>query len=233
MLIFCSWNLLHEDFLLVQLEIDFSPLETDFANGTCCLLIFILRTCCVVIFVCETRCMLIFLFAKLVNWFISSWNWFRSRNLLHEDFVCRFCCLLIFVREACILVFVFVKLINWSFSSWNLFYSWILLRVDFYSWNLLRADFCSWNLFDFSFRFNLYIDSSPRETGFQELVLCWFLLVKLVVRWFLFVKLFTRWFLSSWNFYIDFSHRETYFVHGICDVLNFIQGSWCALIFFR
>jgi len=48
---FCSsWNL----------YIDFSPHETVFGHGTCCMLVLLHGTCCVLIFVRETCCRLIF-----------------------------------------------------------------------------------------------------------------------------------------------------------------------------
>ena len=52
-----------------KLYIYFSPRKTDFANGTCYVLIF----------VCDTSCVLIFLFVKLVNWFSPRDTYFVIR----------------------------------------------------------------------------------------------------------------------------------------------------------
>ena len=115
---FCSWNLLRADLCSWNfLHNDFSPRETDFACGTCSLLIFWLLepvACCFLFVdfssrwffvVIETCCILIFLLVKLVIFF-SPWNWVCSLNLFCADF-----------------------------CQWN----W--LRADFCSWNLLHIDF--------------------------------------------------------------------------------------------
>ena len=74
----CMWSIpVRETFILI-----FSPRETDFSHGTCCVLIFVL----------ESFCMVIFLFVKLVHWFVSSWNWCCSRNLFPADFYSRDLC---------------------------------------------------------------------------------------------------------------------------------------------
>jgi len=63
---------------------DFSPRKNDFVLGTCYVLIFL--------FVCGTWCMLTFycdtcwFFREIVHWFVSTWNWFCSWDLLRRDF---------------------------------------------------------------------------------------------------------------------------------------------------
>ena len=47
------------------------------------------------------------------------------------------------------------------------------------------------------------------------------------------VKLVVCWFISSWNFYIVFSPRETDFVCGTCCLPIFAPGAFCVMIFVR
>ena len=139
-----------------------------------------------------------------------SWNLFLDHYLFVKLVACSF--------------FLFVKLIHWFFTLWCWFCSWNLLRADFCSWNLLRDDVGSWNL--------LHLDFSGRETCksifllvklifFMELLVCSLWLVKFVTCWFFF----------SWNFYTDFSPRESSFVRGTCCMLIFVRDTCYRLIF--
>ena len=237
-----TMELLHVDlFLFVQfftyhsfspwnLHFDFSPYETDFVHGTCCVLIFVLGICRLLIFVRKTCCILIFLFVKFVDWFFSTWNWFYPWNLLRSEFSPESCCKL---------YFLFVKLVRWFFFlvkqiffSQNLlhaaFCSWILLHVHFSvretctlifvlgaagmcwfcSCNLLRTDYCLWKF--------LHVDFSLPQTWtlifllvklilFMELVVCWNFFVNLVECWFLYSWNLSTDFFSSWNLFCSWN----------------------------
>ena len=140
---------------------------------------------------------------------------FGLRNLFRADFVRETCCMWIFL---------FLKPVNW-FSLRDWFRLWRFLHADFNLWAFLFDAFYSWNL--------LHIGYSLRETCiliFPSYKLILF--VELVAFWFLFVKLVGRWIFHSWNLYIDFSPRETDFVHGTFSVLIFVLGGFCVLILF-
>jgi len=113
----CSWDLLHVDFSLRKtFTLIFSPRETNFIHGTCCVLILVRGNCCVLIFVREIYWdPFIFPLWNLQIDFFSSWNWFRI-DFSVLIIVCGTCCLLIFARETCCMfIFLFVKLIHWFF----------------------------------------------------------------------------------------------------------------------
>jgi len=123
----------------------FSPYETDFAQGTSCVLIFCLwnflhidfshcealtliflhvklvlfmeLSACWFLFI-ELGVSSIFLFVKLVHWFLSSWNWICSWNLLRA-YCCswNFLCTGFFRETYCMLIFLLVKRIHWVLSS--------------------------------------------------------------------------------------------------------------------
>jgi len=118
----------------------------------------------------------------------------------------------------------------------------LLVKLFFFSRNFLRANFCSWNLLV------LIIDL---ETCCVLIFFFVKLLVKLIlsreiIAWWLFVRrtscalIFCSWnllhvnfFYFSLDFYIDFSHRETDFVHGNCCMLIFVRGTFFVPIFVR
>ena len=94
--------------------------------------------------------------------------------------------------------------------------------VVIYGWSLTIASLLY--VFD---QYHFYIG---RINTHMELLACWFLFVELVACWFLYVNLVICWFFSSWNLYINFSHRETYFLHGNCCGLIFVSES-CSMLF--
>ena len=189
-------------------EIDFSlPFETEFAHGTCCVLIFVRGTCCVLIFSSWNLLHVHFSLRKTFkHWFSSSWNWFCSWNLLCADFLfIETCCVLIFVHETCcMLIFSVCTTCTSDFSPYEndcvyrtccmliflhgnccmlIFvletcFNWFSLRWNLYiDFFSAWKRFCSWNLFHADF-------------SFLELVVCWF---------------------CSWNkLQVDFSLHETY-----------------------
>ena len=151
-----------------SLYIDSSPSETDFIQGTCCVLIFVLENSCVLSIVRETCCVVIFILFKLI----------LSRNFV----ACRF-----FVRETCCMSF---------FSSWNLYIDLSNRETDFVHGAccvliFVRGTFCvpifvreTWCMLIFFF-WNWCIDFSRRETDFvNKIVECWLLFVILNWSWY-------------------------------------------------
>jgi len=100
---FSSWNLLRADFCScwffssLNLQIDISPLRTDFVHGTCYVLSFARRSCCELIFAHEIFRLFIFFLRETCILIFSP----RDTRLVHGAccmpiFVCGTCCLLIF-----------------------------------------------------------------------------------------------------------------------------------------
>jgi len=185
----CSWNLLRAEFLFVKLATCwfflsvklvhwFSPPETDSDQETCSVLVFDRGNFRMLIFVRKTCFILFFLFAKLVLWFFSSWNWFCSWNLLHAYFC------------------------SWSLLHLNfylhenftqIFYpcETDLVQGTCFTWIFVRGSGCVPILFKklLSYWFS-----------FVELAACWFLFLKLVLTFFSSWKIFYSWNLFSADF---------------------------------
>ena len=112
---FYLFSLLHVCFSLLETcKVNFILLNLIFAYGKCCVLIFAHGTCYILIFVNEIFCMLNFLLLKLVNEFLSSWNWYCSWKLLYADF-CSWNLLHVdfSLHETCTLIFLLLKLNFW------------------------------------------------------------------------------------------------------------------------
>ena len=88
---FWSWNLLHHDFSSWNLYNYFSPRETDFVDGICC----------VMTFVHETWWMLIFVHKLIASWFFFSWNFYYFLIFLIFWFYWFFCSLNWFSYGTC------------------------------------------------------------------------------------------------------------------------------------
>ena len=141
-------------------------------------------------------------------------------------FVCRTCCILIFVRKTCCMfICLFAKLVPWFLSPLNRSYSWNLLLPDFCSWSFLLYDFCSWNMLhvDVSLCESYWLFFSPRETDFAHGT-CWSLIfVRRTCCMLTFFKLGLCWFFSSLYLCMDFSHRETNCVNWFFFSWNFFS----------
>ena len=191
---------------------------------------------------------------KLVHWFFSTWNWFRSRKGCMPIYVSGTCCVLIFVhetcfllifyrREICILIFLLVKLILLTESVACRFFFLELVVC----WFLLLKLVLCW----FFFLWNLYNDFSHRKTDFLHETYCVLIFVQgaccvlIFFRGIYFTLSFVRetcfilillsikllhWF-CSWNFFENFCNFETFWFETLLVDVS-IQET-CTLIFFH
>ena len=175
----------------------------NFFHGTCCLLIFVHKTSFD---------------------FFSSWNLYvefspRETNIVHETFCVLIfaggtCCGLIFILETCcVLILLINELLIFSLLKWFgssnflcvIYCTWNLLRVDFFLWNSLHAHFSLGKNFTLIFLFmKLFLFMELVARNFVHGTCC-LLIVVYETSFFLIF--------SSWNLYIEFSPRETDYVH--------------------
>ena len=203
---FSSWNS----------QIDFSSRETDFVHETCWVLIFYSRNLLYVDFSLRETCIFIFLLLKVILFMNAAACIF----LLVELVACWF----LLVK---LVYFSFQETLNWFPPSWHWFYSRNLWRTEYF-----RGTFC---VLIFVCKTScmsnfLFVKLIPlifllvKLILLIEIVACWFLYMKFVECWF-FRETYCILIFSEWNLYIDFSPRETDFVHETCCVLS----SWNLL----